>query len=200
MWEIVCLTIALAGLAFRSFAVGTTPAGTSGRNTQTQVADVLNTTGMYSIVRHPLYVGNYCMWLGVALFPRIWWLPLVVTLIFWLYYERIMFAEEEFLRQRFGESFEEWAARTPAFLPNTALWMPASLPFSWRTVLRREYSGLYGLIGSFMLLELVGDCMEHGRLVVDPVWGVMFGAMTLVFIVLVLLKRHTRLLSVVGRS
>ena len=32
---------------------------TSGRNTHDQVADSLNTSGIYSIVRHPLYVGNF---------------------------------------------------------------------------------------------------------------------------------------------
>ena len=62
----------------------------------------LNTSGLYSVVRHPLYLGNYLMWLGVALFSRTWWAPVIVSLVFWLYYERIMFAEEEFLRRQFG--------------------------------------------------------------------------------------------------
>ena len=47
-----------------------------------------------------------------------------IGLVFWLYYERIMLAEEEFLRARYGKAFDDWAARTPAFLPNFRHWVP----------------------------------------------------------------------------
>jgi steroid 5-alpha reductase family enzyme len=35
-----------------------------------QVADELNVTGIYSLLRHPLYLGNFFMWLGPVLFLR----------------------------------------------------------------------------------------------------------------------------------
>jgi len=88
--EGVCLLLALTGLALRVATVGFVPRDTSGRNTGGQLAGSLNTSGFYSVVRHPLYLGNYLMWLGVALFPRSWWAPVIVSLVFWLYYERIM--------------------------------------------------------------------------------------------------------------
>ena len=67
-FEFICLGISLLGLYIRIVTVGHTPKGTSGRNTKAgQVADELNTTGIYSVVRHPLYVGNFFMWLGVAM-------------------------------------------------------------------------------------------------------------------------------------
>src|SRR5690554_7017051 len=66
-YESVCLIISLAGLGIRIYTVGHTPQNTSGRNVKGQLADSLNTTGMYSIVRHPLYLGNFFMWLGPAL-------------------------------------------------------------------------------------------------------------------------------------
>src|SRR5688500_1805537 len=89
LWKALCLTIALAGLCVRIVVVGYAPNGTSGRNTREQVAETLNTSGPYAIVRHPLYLGNYLMWLGVALFARVWWCPVIISLAFWLYYERI---------------------------------------------------------------------------------------------------------------
>jgi protein-S-isoprenylcysteine O-methyltransferase Ste14 len=109
-WEWWCVTVSLVGVGVRVATVGYAPDGTSGRNTHGQVASVLNTTGAYALVRHPLYLGNYLMWLGAALFPRVAWLPVVVTLAYSLYYERIMLAEEAFLRQRFGATFEAWAS------------------------------------------------------------------------------------------
>lgn len=198
-WEMLCLAIGLAGLGIRAMTVGFTPAGTSGRNTSGQVAASLNTRGLYAMVRHPLYVGNYLMWLGPALFPRVWWVPVLLTLVFWLYYERIMFAEEEFLRHSFGAEYEEWAARTPAFIPHRLRWVPPRLPFSVRNVLRREYSGFFGLITTFMVLEVVSDYAATGRLRLDPVWTAIFAASLVIYLALRTLKHQTRVLHVEGR-
>ena len=37
------------------------------------------TTGPYSVVRHPLYLGNAVIVIALALFPHSWLLPLVVA-------------------------------------------------------------------------------------------------------------------------
>ena len=98
-WEIFCLLVSTLGLFLRVLVAGSAPKRTSGRNTRKgQVAHEVNQTGMYSIVRHPLYLANFVIALGWFLFFRQWWVAVTFTLLFWLYYERIMFAEEEFLR------------------------------------------------------------------------------------------------------
>lgn len=48
--------LSLAGQIIRAIAIGTSNKNTSGRNTQEQVAEALNTKGIYSTVRHPLYL------------------------------------------------------------------------------------------------------------------------------------------------
>lgn len=96
-YEILCFVVSLLGLAVRAFTVGYTPANTSGRNVAEQVADQLNTTGLYSVVRNPLYVGNFLMWLGIAMLTMNLWFIISFILLFWVYYERIIFAEEQFL-------------------------------------------------------------------------------------------------------
>ena len=65
---VISILISLLGLGIRCYAIGTTPHGTSGRNTEKQVAKQLNTAGIYSVVRHPLYLGNYLMWAGFLIF------------------------------------------------------------------------------------------------------------------------------------
>ncbi len=198
-WEAVCLGVSMLGLAVRVLTVGHAPQKTSGRNTHAQVADELNTTGMYSVVRHPLYLGNFLIWMGVALFLHDAWIAVLVALAFALYYERIMFAEEEFLRASFGTGYVAWAQRTSAFLPDPRRWSPPSLPFSLRNVLRREYSGLFGVIASFTALEVGGDWVVRNRLLLDPVWAVLFGSSLVLYLALRFLKRHTTLLRVPGR-
>ncbi len=67
------ILLSLLGFVIRAIAIATTPKGTSGRNTKSgQVAESLNTKGIYSMVRHPLYLGNYFMWIGIVLFTYSW--------------------------------------------------------------------------------------------------------------------------------
>ncbi len=198
-WEGFCLVVSMFGLLIRGFTVGYAPRRTSGRNTKNQVADTLNTTGMYSITRNPLYLGNYFMMLGVLLFVRVWWVPVIYTLAFWLYYERIIIAEEAFLMEKFGAEYEQYLRRTPAFLPNFRLWKPPALTFSLRTVLKREYPGFFGAIAAFTALEFAGDYIVEGTLVWDPFWTALFVFAALTHVTLRTLKRKTRWLHVDGR-
>jgi protein-S-isoprenylcysteine O-methyltransferase Ste14 len=198
-WEAVCLLLALIGLGLRIGTVGFVPRDTSGRNTGGQLAGSLNTSGFYSVVRHPLYLGNYLMWLGVALFPRSWWAPVIVSLVFWLYYERIMFAEEEFLRRKFGPLYTAWAAITPAFLPRLTLWRRPGVRFCFLTVLRREHSSLLALMASLTALEVASDYSYTGRLMVDPVWGTALAVTLVLCLAVRAVKHRTRLLHVEDR-
>ena len=124
--------IACAGVLLRCAAVGFAPDGTSSRDTHRLRAPALNTTGMYSVVRHPLYLGNALMWIGVAMSLRVWWLVVIVALVYWIYIERVMLVEEAFLRQTFGVTFEAWAVRTPAFVPRFSRWTRPTGSFSWK--------------------------------------------------------------------
>jgi len=199
LWEGVCLLVSFFGLGIRAFTVGHAPRNTSGRNTRRQVADTLNTTGAYSVVRNPLYLGNFFMGLGPAMFEFRWWLVLIYALVFWLYYERIIFTEEAFLRTRFGQSFLDWAERTPAFVPRLRQYVPAALPFCWRTVLRRECNGLLGVVAAMFLFEVVGDICYLGRVEFDPQWVWLVSVTVAIWAVLRVLRKFTRVLEVAGR-
>ena len=99
--------------------VGHTPPKTSGRNTNVgQVANELNTTGLYSLVRHPLYVGNYLMWLGILMLTLNLYFIVISTLLYFIYYERIMYAEEQFIIAKFNDHYTKYSELTPAFFFN----------------------------------------------------------------------------------
>jgi hypothetical protein len=128
-----------------------------------------------------------------------WWLVLLVTCGYALYYERIMLAEEAFLRGRFGERFEQWATATPAFIPRFRAWKPSPVPFCWRTVLQREYNAFFMIVSAFFALDVVGDSITERRFKLDLSWFVIFVVGFVIFATLRTLKKRTRLLTVEGR-
>jgi len=195
-----CVLVSCAGLAVRALVVGYAPKGTSGRNTSAgQIAQSLNTAGMYSLVRHPLYLGNFLIWLGIPLFFHNAWVLTVFCLVYWLYYERIMFSEEEFLRRKFGPEYVNWAAETPAFIPRLTGWRKPPLPFSWRNVLRREYTAFFGILMAYGILETLEHAVVERRLVVEAHWRVLLPLAVVIYLVLRTLKRRTTLLLEAGR-
>ncbi len=204
-WVYFCIALSYVGLLVRCLTIGFIPAGTSGRGTKRLRADVLNTTGMYSIVRNPLYLGNFLAMLGIAMSLMVWWLVAVFSLAYWLYIERIIWTEEEFLTAKFGRTYDEWSAQTPAFIPNVFLWKSAALSFSLKTVLRREYHGALAIAATFFCLEAILDLGVERQswsdwLVEDYVWVYLFLAASTAYTTLMILKKRTRLLSVSGRE
>lgn len=140
-YHYLCLLVTLLGFGIRVYTVGHSPENTSGRNTREQIADELNITGTYSLARHPLYVGNFFMWLGIGLLPRDIWFSLTFIFMYWVYYERIMFAEEQFLRNKFGKDYLNWAQDTPAFIPRFTNFKRPVTKFKARKVIKQEKTG-----------------------------------------------------------
>jgi protein-S-isoprenylcysteine O-methyltransferase Ste14 len=194
-WQVVSVLLALAGLAIRVVAIGTAPAGTSERSTTSPRASMLRTSGCYSVVRHPLYVGNTLTAVGLACFTGTWYLPVIVLLAGILYHERICAREEVFLESTFGESFREWAARVPAAIPRLAGYVPSATPFVWRRVLGREFHGLMVIGASVFVLDLARTTAA-GRLAFDLVWTSFFLFTSAVFLVSIALKKATRVFEV----
>jgi len=204
LWVLGCLLLSIAGLAIRWITHGYIPTGTSGRNTQRMRADVLNTTGMYSICRNPLYLGNFLAVFGTVLAFQNAWLALTSILAYWLYIERVIAAEEEFLSEKYGDTYRDWAAVTPVILPRLSLWKKPNLEFSFRTVLKREYSGVLALFLSFYCFEIYTDVLLESYSFVDWlrrdwIWTALLLAGVFGFVVLRTLKKYTRILRIEGR-
>jgi protein-S-isoprenylcysteine O-methyltransferase Ste14 len=194
--ELGCLALSLAGLAVRIYTIGTAPEGTSERSTVDPRASQLNTAGIYSVVRHPLYIGNTLIALGLALVPGPWYLPVIVLLASLLYHERIAAHEEAFLEATFGDLFRDWADRVPAMIPSLRDFRPSLGLFNWRRVFGREFHGLFVIGAGFFVLDLLRDRVVTGRWQLDPVWTWFCLATGLLFVVLTTLKRFTSLFRV----
>lgn len=202
----LCFLFSLLGLFIRCFTIGYAPEKTSGRNTKGQVAETVNQTGIYSLVRHPLYIGNFFMFLGIVLFCKSLSFTLIFFLFYWFYYERIMFTEEQFLRNKFGMKYTKWAGLTPAVIPNFSGYKKPEIGFSFKNILKREYPSLFGIIMMFALYDLIfvyfnePELAKQGLMaIVKPIHIYVFSGAISFYIVVRVIVKATKLLHVEGR-
>jgi protein-S-isoprenylcysteine O-methyltransferase Ste14 len=74
-------------------------------------------TGPYRVCRNPLYLGTFCMGIGVGLFMKSLVFSVGLLLILLLYLWFVVPAEERYLRSRLGSEYEEYCSRVPRWFP-----------------------------------------------------------------------------------
>ena len=79
--------------------------------------DYLVTTGPFAIVRNPLYIGNLIITLGVIFYAGVIWLGLPMLLFFLFQYHCITKYEENSLLAKFGDDYQRYMDRVPAWIP-----------------------------------------------------------------------------------
>ncbi len=198
--ELIFLGVSVLGEIIRILTVGFAPRGTSGRNTsEGQVADELNVTGIYSVVRHPLYVGNFFLWLGPVLFLRNVGFDMFFLLVYWLYYERIIFAEEQFLRRKFGDVYDKWSETVGPVIPTFHNFKKPSIPFSFRNVVKREYHTFINIFLMFVILDLFRNYFLAQRIFFTPMWLWISVPAGLIWVAVRIISKQTKWLEVEGR-
>ena len=189
-WKAVSVAVSLAGLAIRVYVTGSAPAGTSERSTTSIRARTLNVRGAYSLVRHPLYVANTLVALGLSMRSPLWLFPVVVLLLHVIYFERIAMAEERFLREEFGRAFDDWTARVRAAIPS-ALGAFQAAPFAWRRAVT-ELHALMVIGAGFFVAEVLEDSLRSGALTIGIPARTLLGATAVPFLLYVVVKRLGR--------
>jgi hypothetical protein len=146
------------------------------------------------------------MYLGPVLILRDFAFTLVYIMFFYLYYERIIFAEEYFLRGKFAEGYLRWADKTPAFIPRLSGYIKPNLDFSFKNILKREYPSLFGIIVVFTVFDLIQVYFQEPYLRIQNPLGIwkdfhtyFFGFGVLFYITTRIIVKATKLLEVEGR-
>ena len=144
-----------AGAAVRFHVSGLSPRGTSTRGTTIGAARLV-TSGCYAHCRNPLYVANACLWVGAACLTGLPFLPLAVLAVVAAQYFAIVFAEETYLRRKFGETFDAYCRHVPRFRPRLTPWAGRSepLPFGWKRAVFKEHDSLFGTAALAVLIVL----------------------------------------------
>jgi protein-S-isoprenylcysteine O-methyltransferase Ste14 len=139
-WMPVAIAATVLGAGLRAWA-----AGTVFKN------EILATSGPYSIVRHPLYLGNILIFIGFNLLNNEAWAWLLTVSFLWFYYPSAITYEDGKLEQLFGQQWRDWRARTPALIPARIDW----------GALRSEWSiGLFaGRNGELLIFLFIMVCL-----------------------------------------
>ena len=103
-------------------------------------------SGPYRYTRHPLYVGSSIMAAGVAIGAGSWLVAALVSIYMGTTITAAVRTEEAFLRSRFGDEYDAYAARRAP-----AMTRRFSLARAWRN---REYRAVGGLLLAILALGL----------------------------------------------
>lgn len=158
-WISVSLSIPFItiGELLRIWAVGY--AGGTTRATALGAARDLVTTGPYSYVRNPLYLGNLLLSLGITIFSHVPWLIPVLIIGYFIQYMPIIAVEEIYLLESCGKVYEEYQREVARFLPNFRPYTnPSSHDFSWARSFKSEKRTLTAIIcviGGILVRRLV---------------------------------------------
>ena len=135
----------VAGELLRIWAVGY--AGASTRARTLGAARDLVTTGPYSYVRNPLYLGNFLLSLGVCFIANVYWLIAVLVVGYFCQYLPIIALEEAYLLESCGSVYQTYREQVPRFVP---LFRPYPEPsdhdFSFARALKSEKRTLTAIV------------------------------------------------------
>ncbi len=92
---------------------------TRGKGTPVPLAppEILLAEGLYRFVRNPMYVGALVALLAEAVLFRSAWILLYAGFLWLALHTFTVLFEEPQLEQRFGDSYRDYKARTPRWIP-----------------------------------------------------------------------------------
>lgn len=184
-WFWASLGVASAGALIRVITSGFAALGTSGRAKVAAEASELNTTGPYSLVRNPLYVGRILNFTGIAMLSGSWVYGAFIYLLACMVYERISIYEEEYLRSKFGDAHAAWAKDVPALLPRLSGWIKPKYPFWWKRMIWREQNKLFLLATAVFLTWFARLGFDMAAIPADQMtWVYAYGALVVLRFIL----------------
>jgi protein-S-isoprenylcysteine O-methyltransferase Ste14 len=132
--------------------------------------------GAYSLVRNPMYVGNFFLLMGLALASNSWVFVLIGVPLALFMHRAIIAAEENFLRNKFGAEFEAYCASVPRWVPRLSRVGSAfkGMRFNWTRVLAKEYFTPFDYLAAVAIVVLLNlwksDGVDEHRTLFTVMW------------------------------
>ncbi len=148
------LAIAILGQLVRMLTIGLVYIIRGGRNHRIY-ANGLVTDGLFSHCRNPMYVGNILLIIGMSILSNSLFAVLVMIPLFMFIYQAIVRAEEAYLRNSYGEGFDEYCAKVNRWIPELKGISKtfSENDFNLKKVAYKEYNTSYlWILGTILLL------------------------------------------------
>ncbi len=71
-------------------------------------ANSLQTSGIYSLTRNPMYLGLVLLYTGIACFAGNWWNFILLPVLIIIIQQYIIRREEQYLSRKFGQQFTNY--------------------------------------------------------------------------------------------
>lgn len=179
-FEIFCLLIALFGIFIRIYTIAYRP--------QNMDSDVLITKGAYSIVRNPLYLGNFFIFFGITMMSQSWEIVITNSLLMIIFYSLVVLKEEDALKSKFGKNYINWAQNVNCFIPSFKNYIKPDSHFSIKNVISHEHDVWFLVTLCFVALEVIRGYFEVNKFLLISMWAILFIIMFAFWIVCKILK------------
>ena len=156
LWPIIIgLIVTISGQLIRGATIGLAYIIRGGKDGKVYAEDLV-TQGIFNHCRNPLYVGNILMLAGVGILSNSLLYLLVFIPFFLFVYQAIVLAEENFLRNKFGERFNQYCKKVNRWIPDLrGIGKTFSgMHFKWKRWILKEYNTQYVWLSGITLILL----------------------------------------------
>ena len=157
LWPIITgLLITITGQLIRGVTIGLAYIIRGGKDKKVY-AETLVTEGMFNHCRNPLYLGNILMLTGVGILSNSLIYVAIIIPLFLFIYQAIVLAEENFLRNKFGESYIGYCNKVNRWIPGLKGLSDTfgSTEFKWKRWILKEYNTQYVWMTGIVLVLLL---------------------------------------------
>lgn len=152
------ILLVVAGLVIRAVVIGYAYIKRGGMAKKVYAADLV-TGGMFGVCRNPLYVGNVLIYSGVFTMHGGLFVVLGGIGLYLFIYQCIIYAEENYLEDKFGDAYRAYCKDVPRWIPRLSKFKESTegMAFNLQRVLVKDYTTIANAIIALALIE----CYEY---------------------------------------
>lgn len=126
----------------------------------------LVTSGIYALIRNPMYFGTFLIGTGVVLVLFKWWVFILFLAIFLGIYTPQINKEEKILSEYFGQEYHNYRKNVPMYFPSILNLFKIDLRdyifFKWPGI-KKELPSLMAVVGAIIAAEAWEDVRLFGH-------------------------------------
>lgn len=194
IYEFACFSFTISGFIILFYTNGYSSNTNLSCKLKSEDHFTFNTDGAYSILRHPIYQGTFIMWLGPALVTGNIFFIISFLLFCCIFFERMMLAEEKYLKKKIGLKYSKWAKSVPVVIPKVTNFKKPNNPFNWSKAFKKSIGKLTLVLIAFFLFDGMTEI-----LVDEPNYNILYRvtlSISLITVVIIEIKQRSQISNI----